>query len=437
MFGICNMEGEVIRCRYDGGELVELKEGQEPDILLSERMEKILNPKDVKVIWGGRGSGKTRGVASVITERMRYDGRRALCMREIQRSISESSHQELSDEINRRNLAPAQMTVTEREIRSKVSKGKAWFAGLLRNVTNIKGKAGLSDGWCDEAENVSQVSWNTVMPTLRANGSELFVTFNPRFETDPSWTEFVEPYKDKMVDGVYEDENILVIECNWRENPWFTEKLARQKDLMMQRDVDRYNWIWEGKFNRKSDIQVLGGKWSVEEFEPGKDWNGPYFGADFGFSQDPATLVKLWIYKDRLYLEHEAYATGVELDEYPDFYDSVEGSRHAVIMADEAEPATISHIKRKGFRIKGATKGPGSIEKGITYLRNFDRIVIHPRCVNAREEAILYQYKQDPLTEEILPVIIDKHNHIWDAVRYALVKLINKKRGVLEVLGDG
>ena len=261
VFGICNMDGEVIRRRYDGGKLVE--GDREPDILLSEKLELTLNPYDVIVIYGPRGSGKTRGVSSLMTERIRYDDARVLCMREIQTAIAESSHQELADEIDRRKLK-SQIAVTEKKIKSKVSKGLAWFVGLLRNLTNIKGKAGLTDGWCDEAENVSLLSWDTVIPTLRSEGSQLFITFNPRFETDPTWTEFVEPYKDKMVGGIYSDPgNILVIDCSWRDNPWFTDKLRRQKDKMKERDLDRYNWIWEGLFKKKSDEQVVGDKCTV------------------------------------------------------------------------------------------------------------------------------------------------------------------------------
>ena len=451
VFGICNMDGEVIRKRKLGGELVE--DDNEADILIPEKLERLLFPKPVKVVYGGRGSGKTRTVASICTEAIRYLGIRALCMREVQNSITDSSHQELVDEIDRRKLKNTQFAVTDRRIRSKVSKGFAMFTGLLRNLASIKGKAGLGLGWCDEAENVSLLSWDVVQPTLRKDGSELYITFNPRYEEDPTWTEFVQPYLSKMVDGIYEDDNILVIDCNWRDNPWFTEKLRAMKDLMKERDIDRHNWIWEGQFNKKSDVQVFGGKWVVEEFEPNEEWAGPYFGADFGFSQDPATLTKSWIddKTDTLYIEAELYKTGVELDDYPKFYagkegateeeletwDSamdaawpgIDGAKKYQIMADEARPDIISYLVRKGFKIKGATKGPGSIEKGVTFIRSFSRIVIHTRCKYMKAEASLYRHKQDKLTENVLPDIIDKDNHLWDALRYSLVKLINQKKG--------
>ena len=454
VFGICNAKGEVIRKRVIGGDLV--RADVDPTLFIPEKLEKLLSPKDVKVIYGGRGSSKTRTAASIINEGIRYHGHRVLCMREIQSSIAESSHAELSDDIERRGLSPGQMVVTDNRIKSKVSNGLAWFAGLLRNLASIKGKAGLNVGWCDEAENVSLMSWDVVTPTLRAEGSELYITFNPRFDTDPTWTEFVAPYLSRMVDGIYEDDEILVINCNWRDNPWFTSKLTRQKDAMKMRDLDRYNWIWEGLFNKKSDIQVLGGKWVVDDFEPGEDWSGPYFGADFGFSQDPATLIKTWIHDEVLYIEHEAYKQGVELDDYPKFYAGKEGAtpnelltwtplddekwpgipgaKKHLIQADESAPAIISKIASHGFKIRGAEKNfkdtgaKGSIETGIIFLRSFKKIVIHTRCRHTASEASLYWYKQDKLTEEILTDIIDAHNHAWDAVRYALVTLINRKK---------
>ena len=454
VFGICDMDGKVIRKRIIGGDLV--LADVEPTLFLPEKLEKLLSPKDTKVVYGGRGSGKTRSVSSIITEGMRYHGHRVLCMREIQSAIAESSHQELSDEIERRQLSPGQMVITDNRIKSKVSKGLAWFAGLLRNLTSIKGKAGLNVGWCDEAENVSLMSWDTVVPTLRAEGSELYITFNPRFDTDPTWSEFVAPYISKMVDGIYEDDEILIIDCNWRDNPWFTSKLDRQRRAMKKRDIDRHNWIWEGLFNKKSDIQVFGGKWVTDVFEPGDDWSGPYFGADFGFSQDPATLIKTWIYKNVLYIEYEMYQVGIELDDCPKFYAGKEGAteleletwthlddkkwpgipgaKQHLIMADQASPAIISKIASHGFKIRGAEKNfkdtgaKGSIETGITHLRSYDRIVIHERCRHTASEASLYWYKQDKLTETILPDIIDAHNHAWDAIRYALVSLINRKK---------
>ena len=170
-----------------------------------------------------------------------------------------------------------------------------------------------------------------------------------------------------------------------------------------------------------------------ESFTAEDHWDGPYFGADFGFSQDPATLVKMWICDEVLYIEYEAHQTGVELDDYEAFYNQIPDADRYTIRADEARPDVISHIAKMGFSIEGAPKGPGSIEMGIAFIRSFKRVVIHERCRYTKAEASLYRHKVDKLTEEVLPDIIDKDNHIWDAVRYGLAPLINKETSIFDV----
>lgn len=424
-FGICDLDGNVLRRRYDGGEV----SFAETDVLIPEKLEPLLFPKKKKIVYGGRGSGKTRTIASILTERIRYDDRRVFCLREHMLSIQDSSHMELCDEARRRGVSGSQIYAGEKVFRSKVGKGRALYAGLQKNIINVKGKAGVDDSWVDEAENVSLNSWSVLEPTIRKAGSEQWISFNPRFESDPTWTEQVAPYVDKMVDGVYEDEHTLIIECNWRDNPWFTEELCVQKDKMKERDNDRYLWIWEGKFKQSSTEQVMGGKWMVDEFEPGDDWEGPFFGADFGFSQDPSTLVKMWIHDENLYIEREAYKVGVEISEMREFYNRIPGVDNNKIWADCARPETISHLKKQEkFNIEGAPKWTGSVEDGIAHVRMYKKIVIHRRCKWAVHEAINYKHKVDPLTEQILTDIIDKDNHIWDAVRYGLADKIQKPK---------
>lgn len=188
-------------------------------------------------------------------------------------------------------------------------------------------------------------------------------------------------------------------------------------------------WIWEGQFNKRSDEQVLGGKYAVQEFVPHDDWEGPFLGADFGFSQDPSTLVKMWIHDETLYMEYEAYGIRIEQDEYEEFYNRVPGVENNKIWGDCARPETISHIKRKfRFNIEGAPKWSGSVEDGIAHLRGYKKIIIHPRCKYAISEAVNYKYKKDPLTDQITTIIIDDHNHIWDAARYGLASKIQPPR---------
>jgi phage terminase large subunit len=129
-------------------------------------------------------------------------------------------------------------------------------------------------------------------------------------------------------------------------------------------------------------------------------------------------------------VEHEAYGVGVDINDTPQLFDSVPNARDYTTRADSARPETISHMKKHGYpRMEAATKGPGSVKDGVAHLRGYKRIVIHPRCKHAAEEARLWSYKRDKLTGVVLPILIDRHDHCWDASRYALEPLIKKPKG--------
>jgi phage terminase large subunit len=199
-------------------------------------------------------------------------------------------------------------------------------------------------------------------------------------------------------------------------------------------DYNNYAWIWEGAYLENSDRQVLAGKYIVREFTPDPNsWDGPYFGADWGFAKDPTALVKCWVFDGCLFIEHEAYRVGVEIDDLPRFFEAVPESDTHVIRADNARPETISHMQRHGFpKLKACEKWKGSVEDGVAHLRGYAQIIIHPRCKNTAKEARLYSYKTDRLTGDILPIIRDENNHAMDAIRYALEPLIKCKNfGIL------
>ena len=181
------------------------------------------------------------------------------------------------------------------------------------------------------------------------------------------------------------------------------EELRRHQQKTL--DPARYAWIWEGAYYELSDAQVFKGKYEVAEFEPSENWDGPYFGLDFGFAQDPTAAVQCWIHGDRLYIEREAGSTGIELDDTAAVLQAAmpDIASH-VVRADSARPESISYLKRHGLpRIAGALKGKGSVEDGIGFIRSFDKVVIHPRCVNTAREFRLYSYKTDRLSGDILP----------------------------------
>jgi phage terminase large subunit len=372
-----------------------------------------------KSLRGGRGSGKSWTVATALLLQAGAEPLRTLCARELQNSIKDSVHRLLVDRIA--TLGLPHFTVTDREIRH--ANGSLFlFEGIRSNVTKIKSMEGLDRVWVEEAQAVSDNSWETLIPTVRKEGSEVWLTWNPDQDTDPTYKRFVKSPPDK---------SFLELVVNWDANEWLSSELAAEKDYLYRIDPEAAAHVWGGQTRRVTDAQVLRGRYVVESFEPGKDWHGPYFGADWGFSVDPTTLVRCWVHERRLYIEHEAYGVGVDLDDTPALFDKVPGSKERPIRADNSRPETISHMRRHGYgNVIACVKRQGSVEDGVEHIRSYEKVVIHPRCTHAAEEARLWSYKTDRLTGEVLPVLLDKHNHIFDAVRYGLELVIQRGKPV-------
>jgi phage terminase large subunit len=175
---------------------------------------------------------------------------------------------------------------------------------------------------------------------------------------------------------------------------------------------------------------VFGGYFRVESFDTPANARF-YHGADWGFSSDPTTLVRCFVDGQNLYIDREAWGIGVEIDKTPALFDTIETSRKWPIKADCARPETISYMRRHGFNVTGAKKWQGSVEDGIEFLKTFD-IIVHPRCQHMIDEFNRYSYKQDKLTGDILPIIVDADNHLCDSLRYAMDGLI-KGRGQMKI----
>jgi phage terminase large subunit len=390
--------------------------------------EFLFRPSRFKVAYGGRGSSKSWSFARALIARAYTGKHRILCAREFQSSISESVHQLLSSQIAEMGLAPW-FEIQSQSIRCLLTGSEFFFYGLRSNITKVKSTEGITLCWIEEAEKISDESWKVLTPTVRNPGSEIWVTFNPDEILDPSYQLFVtNPVPDCVARRV-----------NWEMNPWFPPELAREKDYLYRVDPEAASWVWGGVPRTNRSSQIFRGKYVVDSFTPppndrtqGPCWGGPYFGIDWGFSQDPTVLIRCWIAgaqpgvtRGRLMIEHEAYAIGCEIRDTVKLFDTVPGVRSHVLRADNARPETISHVKSEGaLRIEPVEKWKGSVEDGVNYLRSFEEIVIHPRCQHTLEEARLYSYKVDRLTHDVMPDIVDRHNHCWDAVRYSLEPLI-------------
>ncbi|MDC9606850.1 PBSX family phage terminase large subunit [Xenorhabdus griffiniae] len=382
--------------------------------------------------YGGRGSGKTRSFAKMSAIRGYIFAEAGtegviLCGREFMNSLSESSMEEVKQAIKSEPWLDNYYEMGENYIRTRNRRVWYVFAGLRHNLDSIKSKARILIAWIDEAESVSEVAWRKLIPTVREAGSEIWVTWNPEINGSSTDKRFRKTPPD----------NACIIEMNYDDNPWFPDVLEQERANDQSRlDASTYAWIWEGAYLENSDKQVLANKYKIEAF-PDDLWQNAdrlLFGADFGFAKDPSTLLRMFILDNCLYIDYEAYGIGVELDHMPAFYDQVPESRKWPIKADSARPETISYLRRQGFNISAAKKWQGSVEDGISYLRGFKQIFIHPRCKQTAKEARLYSYKTDRITGEVLPVIEDANNHCWDGIRYGLDGYIKGRTTVWDIM---
>lgn len=389
------------------------------EIRLPKAFSELFTPARYKVYYGGRGSGKSWAVARALLIMAAQKKLRILCAREYQTSITDSVYRLLVEQIDEMGLSPF-YTITKQTITS--SKGSEFFfKGIHHNVMEIKSTEGIDICWVEEAQSVSEDSWQILIPTVRKENSEIWVTFNPFEAEDPTYQRFV----------TYPPRNAIIRKVSWRDNPWFPLVLRNEMEHMRETDPEQYDYVWEGNVKQYSDALIFKGKYIVEAFET-PERSRFYHGADWGFAQDPTALVRCFIKDKCLFIDREAWGVGVELDDTPALFDKIKTARRWPIKADCARPETISYIRRRGFSISAAKKWGGSVEDGIEFLRSFDKIIIHPRCVHTIEEFNRYSYKVDKKTNDILPEVEDAWNHCIDALRYSLDGLI-KGHGMMKI----
>ncbi len=367
----------------------------------------LLKPARYKGAYGGRGSAKSHSFAGLMIEENIVQKQDNVCLREIQKSLEFSVKKLLELKISDMN-AGSYFEVQDKRILTKRG-GVIIFEGLQNHTSDsIKSLEGFDRAWVEEAQTLSQKSLDILRPTLRKDGSEMWFSWNPSQPTDPV---------DAFLRCESPPPDSIVVEMNYRDNPWLPDVLKDEIAYDKKRDPDKFAHIWLGEYQRNSEARVFR-NWVIEEFDtpPGAVKR---FGADWGFANDPSVLVSCWIENRRLYIDYEAYMIGCEIDQLPDLFDRVPDSRKWFITADSARPETISYMQKHGYpKINAAIKGAKSLEEGVEFLKTYD-IVVHPRCVHTIDELTLYSYKVDPLTDKVMPMLDDKDNHVIDALRYA------------------
>ena len=387
---------------------------------LPEKAYFLLTTKSrYKVIYGGRGSAKSWSIARALLVLALNNKIRILCTRELQTSIRDSVHKLLKDQISNLGLDNF-FYVTKESIRA--SNGSEFlFKGMKNNVQEIKSLEGIDICWVEEAARMSIESWEILTPTIRKENSEIWASFNPESVDDLTYKKFI----------LQKPDNAIVEKINYCDNPWFNNPLLDEMEYDKKNNPDLYEHKWLGSPIVLNDAQIFNKKYEVIDFETPniKDIkeNRFFYGADWGFAQDPTVLIRCFIQGKILYIDQEVCQIGVEILKLPELFNKIDGSKDGLIYGDSSRPDIISYLRNEGYNINPADKGDGSVKAGIDYIRDFEKVIIHSRCKNTVDEFKFYSYKVDRVTGEILPKIIDKYNHCVDSIRYALCKYIKRK----------
>jgi phage terminase large subunit len=356
---------------------------------------------------GGRGSGKSHFFAEYIIEKCLIEKTNVVCIREVQKSLSQSVKRLLESKIEDLKVGHL-FDIQESQIKCK-NGGLIIFQGMQNHTADsIKSLQGFNVAWVEEAQSLSQRSLDLLRPTIREIDSELLFSWNPNKDTDPI---------DALLRGETPPADSIVVQANYQDNPWLPDVLRDEMEYDKRRDHDKYTHVWLGEYLQNSETRVFK-NWKVEEFErPAGTIHR--FGLDFGFAVDPTAFVRCSTEGNILYVDYEAVMVGCEIVNTPDLLRRIPESDKWFITADSARPETISHIQKHGYpKITYAKKGAGSVDDGVEFLKSFD-IIVHPRCEETIKELTMYSYKADPLTGTILPILEDKNNHVIDALRYA------------------
>ena len=201
-----------------------------------EKLQCLFQPARYKVLYGGRGGAKSWGVARALLILAAQKPLRVLCAREVQKSIADSVHKLLSDQI--KDLGLSDLYEVQETVIKGLNGSEFLFAGLRQHdISKIKSFEGADICWVEEGQTVSDKSWNVLIPTIRKPASEIWVTFNPELDTDATYVRFVA----KPPPGA------VVVKIGWQDNPWFPKELEDERQHLQAVDPEAYRTVWEGE----------------------------------------------------------------------------------------------------------------------------------------------------------------------------------------------
>ena len=390
----------------------------------------LFEPARYKILYGGRGGAKSWGVARALLIQAAATPLRILCAREFQNSIVESVHHLLQAQIDATGLGSFY------EVQNSMIRGtngsEFIFAGLRNNVTKIKSFEGVDRVWVEEAQTVGKSSWDTLIPTIRKDGSEIWVTYNPELETDETHRRFV----------VTPPPGAIVVKINWNDNPWFPDTLLREKDELKVRDPDAYQNVWEGNCRMTLDGAIYAKELRLAQ-EERRIRSVPYDAAkqvhtffDLGwadntsiwFAQAVGNELRLIDYYSNNQMPIQHYISVLQNKGYLYGTDWLPHDAKARTLATGRSVEEIMLAAGRKVRIVPNLSVADGINAGRTIFNRcyFDE----QKCTEGLQSLRRYRFDVDPESRQFSGrPLHDYHSHAADAFRYFAVSVEDEKPG--------
>jgi len=404
------------------------------NVRIPEAFEGLLDPHRYKVFWGGRGSGKSWTFATVLVARATTQPLRILCTRESMVSIRESVHELLTQRINTMGLSN-QYTIGETTIRHR-NGSEFIHAGLRQNVAKVRSLEGIDICWCEEADSILNRSWEVLIPTIRKDASEIWVSFNPQLEQDATYQRFV----------VTPPSDAIVKHVTFKDNPWFPGVLKREMDDLQRRDPDAYLHVYGGQCRYTLDGAIYARELR-EATEEGRICEVRY---------DPSQPVSLYVdlgWADNTSIWFAQHIAGqlrlidfLEDSQRPfaDYLQQLQAKTYVyrtMWLPHDAQAKSlgtgrsIEEIARNaGWRVRIVPKL--SVADGVNAVRTlfpnmfFDRV----KCADGLQSLRHYRYDVDPTTGQFSRAPLhDAASHGADALRYCAVAMQEAKRAAYQL----
>lgn len=380
----------------------------------------LKNNNRYQIYFGGSSSGKSFSLAQRTVLDILNGHRNYLIVRNVQSTIKRSCLNEITKAISNLNMSQYfEVNKTDMIITCKVNKKQILFCGLddvekIKSITPIDGV--ITDIWVEEATETEYKAVKQLDKRLRGKSKvtkRLTLSFNPILKDHWLYKEYFDIWED---DKQYvEKNNISILKTTYKDNKYLTD----DDIVALENETDPYYYEVYTLGNWGVLGAVIFKNWKVQDFSDiEKTFDNHRHGVDWGFADDPFAYIKSHLDKTRkrLYVCDEIEVVGLLNEESAPLVKEKAGSSR--VTCDSAEPKSVAEYRKLRVNARAAKKGPGSIEYGIKFLQGLE-IIIHPRCQNFKNEISKYKYKEDK-NGNILPIPVDKDNHLIDALRYSL-----------------